>query len=214
MNQKLADCINRYPVLMNCAEAIQMAYERIREVYQDHGKLLICGNGGSAADADHISGELLKSFSIQRPIDDSWRERLGDDLADNLQGALPAIPLPVFSSLMTAFANDCDPLYVFAQLTWGLGRPGDPLLCISTSGNSKNVIKAAQVAQAKGLHCIGLTGASGGKLKELTDICICVPETEVFKIQELHLPIYHTLCMMLEDTFFKNEITVPENTGN
>lgn len=198
----LDECIARYPQLKVCREEIANAFNHLVDMYSNGKKLLICGNGGSAADADHISGELLKGFGHPRTLSKEWIDRLGPDLATNLQGALPTIPLTVFNALGTAYNNDCNAMYTFAQLTWGLGVAGDALLAISTSGNSDNVLLAVQVAKAKGILTIGLTGKTGGKLKGLVDICICAPATEVFKIQELHLPIYHTLCFMLEERFF------------
>lgn len=199
---RLNELFIRYSVLKSCEGKIQEAYEVMRNSFAAGSKLLICGNGGSAADADHMSGELLKGFGQKRPLNSEWKARLGEELANNLQGALPAIPLTVFNSLSTAYGNDCEHVFTFAQLTWGFGEAGDVLLAISTSGNSKNVLHAVKVAHAKGLKTIGLTGKTGGKLKEVVGTSICVPETEVFKIQELHLPVYHTLSLMLEDTFF------------
>jgi D-sedoheptulose 7-phosphate isomerase len=149
-----------------------------------------------------MAGELLKSFAMQRKIDESVRKIVGDAIADNLQGALPAISLPDMVAINTAYANDCNPQYCFAQLVYGLGNAGDSLLCISTSGNAKNVISAAIVAKAKGMRVIGLSGATGGNLAEHCHPCIKAPEVKTFKIQELHLPIYHTICLMLEETFF------------
>lgn len=203
---RLDECIARYPQLKVCKEEIADSFKHLADMYSKGHKLLICGNGGSAADADHISGELLKGFGHPRTLQEEWAERLGEDLAMNLQGALPTIPLTVFNALGTAYNNDCNAKYTFAQLTWGLGVAGDTLLAISTSGNSDNVLLAVKVAKAKGMLTIGLTGKTGGKLKELVDICICAPATEVFKIQELHLPIYHTLCFMLEDKFFPKAV--------
>ena len=157
---------------------------------------------GSAADADHISGELLKGFCSKRPLKPAARERLGEALAAELQDALPAIPLHSLGAINTAWLNDCNPYYGYAQLVWGLGREGDALLGISTSGNSKNVGFAMETARGKGLTTIGLSGADGGRLKTLADVCIRVPATETFKIQELHLPVYHAICLELEDIFF------------
>ncbi len=195
--------ISRYSVLESCGNDIQRAVEVLTESYRNGGKLLICGNGGSAADADHISGELLKGFCSKRPLNPEARERLGEELASRLQDALPAIPLHSLGAINTAWLNDCDPYYGYAQLVWGLGNKGDVLLGLSTSGNSKNVGYAMQVARAKGLATIGLSGATGGKLKTLADVCICVPDATTFKIQELHLPVYHTICLALEDIFFR-----------
>lgn len=202
MHPQLTDCLAHYPQMEACAETITQAYEDLAHAYKNGGKLLLAGNGGSSADADHISGELLKGFCKKRPLSALWKDKIGQKQAEGLQGALPAIPLGNFTGLMTAFSNDCDPLDCFAQLTWGLGNKGDVLLCISTSGNSENLLRAATVAKAKDMKVIGLTGELGGKLKALTDICICAPETATHKVQELHLPIYHSLCLMLEDTFF------------
>lgn len=199
----LVELLDRYPLLLQCEQQVQAAHDMLAESFRAGGKCLICGNGGSAADADHITGELLKGFGHPRPLGAEDRAVLKDDaLADNLQGALPSIPLTAFSALSTAYANDCDGEYHFAQLTWGLAQQGDVLVCISTSGNSANVVHAAKVAKAKGVKTVGLTGAGGGKLFEVCDLTIRVPETAVFKIQELHLPVYHTLCFMLEETFF------------
>lgn len=202
----LNELIERYPALSVCRNSIQGTFQKLETVFAQGGKLLIAGNGGSAADCDHISGELLKGFGHARPLSPEWEDKLGPNLASNLQGSLPVIPLPQLSGLSTAYANDCNGDYTFAQLTFGLGQPQDALLCISTSGNSKNVCHAAEVARAKGLTTLGLTGATGGKLKDLVDTCICAPETEVYKIQEYHLPIYHTLCFMIEEAFFPKNI--------
>lgn len=198
----LENLIARYPVLAPCRESIQAAIDVLIACYSAGGKLLVCGNGGSAADADHITGELLKGFCSKRPLNAQARAALGEELAGKLQDALPAISLHSMGAINTAWLNDCDPYYVYAQLTWGLGKTGDVLLGISTSGNSKNVCPAMEVARAKGMKTIALSGATGGKLKALADICICVPDSETFRIQELHLPIYHTLCLALEEHFF------------
>jgi D-sedoheptulose 7-phosphate isomerase len=202
MNPYLVECLTRYPVLESVKNHIQEAFETLKTSFENKGKLLLCGNGGSATDADHIAGELLKGFASKRPLSSEHKVALKDNLWANLQGGFKAIALPQFVALNTAYANDCDPYYTFAQLTWVLGEPGDVLWCLTTSGNSKNILYAAQVARAKQMKVITLTGASGGWIKDLSDTCICVPETMVFKVQELHLPIYHTLCLMLETTFF------------
>ena len=149
-----------------------------------------------------MAGELLKGFTCPRPVDDMWKRKLGTNLSDKLQGALPTIPLTGFNAFNSAFNNDCDPYYNFAQLTWALGVPGDSLFGISTSGNSKNVLYATFVARAKGLKTIGLTGDSGGQLFSNVDVCIRAPASKVENVQEFHLPIYHCLCHMLEDAFF------------
>lgn len=206
----LNDLLVRYPQLSICKEAICHAFNLLSYSYRNNGKLLVCGNGGSAADAEHIVGELMKGFKNPRRLDDQYQEKLkdvddvlGDRLAGQLQGALPAIALGGHSALTTAYINDCDPLLCFAQQVNGYGKEGDVLLGISTSGNSKNVIYAAITAKAKGMKVIGLTGEKNSKLSELADVCIQVPETETYKIQELHLPVYHCLCLMLEEEFFE-----------
>lgn len=205
----LSNLLIRYPQLSVCKENISRAFDLLSDSYKRNGKLLVCGNGGSAADAEHIVGELMKGFKNPRRLDDRYQERLkdvdnvlGDRLAGQLQGALPAIALDGHSALTTAYMNDCDPLLCFAQQVNGYGKESDVLLGISTSGNSKNVIYAAVTAKAKGMKVIGLTGKKDSKLSELADVCIQVPETETYKIQELHLPVYHCLCLMLEEEFF------------
>lgn len=210
MKEQLNHLIERYPQLSVCKEDIKKAYTILEAAYSNGRKLLVCGNGGSASDSEHIVGELMKEFKLKRKIyaDQAAALKeidaeLGQVLADNLQGALPAISLTGHSSLQTAFMNDAIPELVFAQQVNGYGKPGDVFLGISTSGNSKNVLYAAVNAKAKGLKVIGLTGIKESKLMNFADVCIRVPETETYKIQELHLPVYHCLCMMLEDTFFK-----------
>lgn len=208
--QKYIDVlIQRYPVLKKVSQEIIEAYLLMKASYQNGGKLLIAGNGGSAADAEHMVGELMKSFKLRRKVENDFAQKLvaedqelGKVLAENLQGALPAIALDGHLSLSTAYMNDCEPLLCFAQQVNGFGRPGDVFVGISTSGNSKNVLYAAVAARAKGMKVLGLTGANDSKLKELSDVCIQVPQTETYMVQELHLPIYHCLCLMLEDKFF------------
>jgi D-sedoheptulose 7-phosphate isomerase len=185
------------------------AYELLEDTFRDGGKLLVCGNGGSASDAEHIVGELMKEFRLKRKIYTNHAEilksidkEMGTILAENLQGALPAISLTGHSSLTTAFMNDALPELVFAQQVNGYGQRGDAFLGISTSGNSQNVIYAAITAKANGLKVIGLTGQRKNRLMNFADVCICVPEVDTYKVQELHLPVYHCLCMMLEDKFF------------
>ena len=200
---------SRYPVLEACRDAIEAARQMWIDGYTRGGKLLICGNGGSCADAAHIVGELMKGFLKKRPLSDAQKAAmkarcpaLEEEALNRLQCGLPAVALPAFDALNSAFCNDVDPELIYAQPLMGLGRPGDMLLCISTSGNSKNVVAAAKVGKALGLTVLGLTGRSGGTLKELADLCICVPETETFKVQELHLPVYHYLCAETEAHFF------------
>lgn len=215
MEQKLQKhvdlLVERYPQLNVCRESIINAYELLQDTYDHSGKLLIAGNGGSAADSEHIVGELMKSFKLPRKLEDSFKENLTDvnpdlgvTLGEELQGALPAIALDGHFALTTAYMNDVEPLLCFAQQVNGYGKEGDSFLGISTSGNSKNVLYAAAVAKAKKMHVIGLTGQKDSKLKDLADVTIQVPQTETYMIQELHLPVYHCLCLMLEDYFFGN----------
>lgn len=201
--------VERYPKLDVCRQSIEDAYRMLIVCYEQGGKLLVAGNGGSAADSEHIAGELMKRFEKPRPVPKDFSERLvavdpelGPELAKNLEQGLMAIPLVAHEALTTAYINDVDGLGVFAQQLYGFGRPGDVFLGISTSGNSKNVLNATVVARAEGIKVIGLTGANGGKLAEVADVAIKAPETETYKIQECHLPIYHCLCLMLEDHFF------------
>jgi D-sedoheptulose 7-phosphate isomerase len=203
----------RYPALEVCRDAVEQAFLILRRCYQAQGKVLICGNGGSAADAEHIVGELMKSFVLKRAIPTDDRRRLiqhfpesGTYLADHLQQALPAISLAGHLALSTAFQNDVAADMVFAQQVYGYGRPGDVLLAISTSGNSRNVIYALQVAQAQGLATIGLTGQGGGRMNDLCDVTLCAPAVETSMVQEYHLPIYHVLCLMLEAEFFGENV--------
>ena len=205
----LNELIERYPILESCKDEISLAFETMKASYQQGGKLLVAGNGGSAADAEHICGELLKSFLSRRPVEEAFKESLvkqfgeeGLDLASKLEGALPALSLVCMPSISTAFANDVDPTLTYAQLVYGLGRPGDVFIGISTSGNAVNVKVAMMAAKARDLKTIGLTGRSGGKLNQFCDVVIHAPSDETFKIQEYHLPIYHALCAMLEVEFF------------
>ena len=199
---RLADLTARYPALASCVPEITVAYQSLHDSFQSGGKVLLCGNGGSASDADHWAGELLKGFCHLRPLSSSDRRGLPRSIGSKLQGALPAIPLTSFPALATAFGNDVEPDLVFAQLTFALGRPGDVLVALSTSGNSVNVCHALETARARGLVTFGLTGAGGGKLRALCDTCIRVPAKETHLVQEFHLPIYHCLSLMLEDAFF------------
>lgn len=200
----LNELLERYPQLKSCAGDIQAAYELLAECYGQDGVVYVCGNGGSAADAEHIVGELMKSFTGHRPLPADFTERLQDGyISGHLEGALRAIALTGQVSLSTAFANDVAPELVFAQQVFGYGRSGDVCWGLSTSGNAKNVQYAMQVARAKGMKTLGMTGQGGGQMWDLCDACIRVPETETYKVQELHLPVYHTLCRMLEDRFFE-----------
>ena len=209
MEEQLNLLIERYPKLAVCKEDIKKTYELLEAAYSNGRKLLVCGNGGSASDSEHIVGELMKEFKLKRKVYSDQATalkaidpELGQVLADNLQGALPAICLTGHSSLTTAFMNDANADLVFAQQVNGYGKSGDVFLGISTSGNSKNVLYAAVNAKAKGLKVIGLTGAKESKLMKYADVCIRVPETETYKIQEYHLPVYHCLCLKLEEKFF------------
>lgn len=201
--------IERYPVLEICKEDIVSGYELLEECYTKGGKLLIAGNGGSAADAEHIAGELMKRFKTPRPIPNELKEKLieidpvrGENLSKNLERPLMAIPLVAHEALTTAYINDVDGLGVFAQQLYGFGKKNDVFLGISTSGNSQNVMSATVVARALGIKVLGLTGELGGELNMVSNVCVKVPETETYRIQELHLPVYHCWCLMLEDHFF------------
>ena len=208
---KIDNLIERYPALSVCRQSITEAVEALCNTYKNGGKVIVCGNGGSASDSEHIVGELMKGFVKKRPIRDEFYEKLkavcpneADYLRDNLQEALPAISLMNAVALNSAFANDQAPDLSFAQQLLGMGDAGDVLLAISTSGNSTNVIYALQMAKVKGVRTIALTGKTGGKIKSrgLADITICVPDDETFRIQELHLPVYHMLCIAAENEFF------------
>lgn len=203
------ELIERYPALNGVESALRQAIDELVTCFYSGGKLLVCGNGGSCCDADHIVGELMKGFLKKRPLDAELRQRLTDAggeagaaLAGKLQGGLPAINLMAHAGLNSAFANDVDASMLYAQQVMGYGRQGDVLIGISTSGNAQNVCSAAIAAKALGMKTIALTGASGGRLKALVDIAVCVPETETFKVQELHLPVYHALCAAVEAEFF------------
>lgn len=204
------ELLERYPKLAACKNEIIKAENKLIECYEGGGKLLVCGNGGSCADADHIVGELMKGFLKKRPLSDCQKQNmmskspsLSEKTLEKLQGALPAISLCSLNALNTAFSNDVDPELIYAQNVFGLGSKGDVFIGISTSGNASNVYLAACVARSLGMTVIGLSGKDGGKLKEISDICIVAPETETYKIQELHLPIYHYLCAAVEKHFFE-----------
>ena len=209
--EKIDDLIGRYPVLSVCRDDLRAAVEAICESYRAGHKLIACGNGGSASDAEHIVGELMKGFLMPRKLDQAMADKMqqvcpdeADYFMKNLQGALPALSMVNQVALNTAFANDQAPDLSFAQQLLGMGDDGDVLLAISTSGNSTNVIYALQMAKVKGVKTIALTGKSGGRIKSraLADVCICVPDDETFRIQELHLPVYHMLCIAAENEFF------------
>ena len=204
--------LQRYPELESVRKSIWDAFEVLAECYEKQGKLLVAGNGGSAADSEHIVGELMKSFVLERRVDPGFANALcsvdatlGEVLSNHLQGALPAIALDGHLALTTAYMNDCEPLLCFAQQVYGYGKAEDVFWGISTSGNSKNVLYAAVTARAKGMKVIGLTGEKESGLSAIADVCIRVPQTETYKVQELHLPIYHCLCLMLEEHFFRKK---------
>jgi D-sedoheptulose 7-phosphate isomerase len=200
----LAELLNRRPELAPLAADIRNAADLFLECFRNGGNALIAGNGGSAADADHWAGELMKGFESRRPLTQEQRAGLRPELADKLQQAVPCIPLTGFPALRTAVANDIDPTLEFAQLVMALGRPGSLFVGLSTSGNAENVCAAAEVARAKGLKVLGLTGEGGGKLAPLCDLCLRVPARRTLEVQEFHLPIYHTLCLIIENKFFLN----------
>ncbi|MCG6189320.1 D-sedoheptulose-7-phosphate isomerase [Maribellus maritimus] len=208
-NSILQQLLKRYSNLAPLEKSIIEAVEIIIDSYKNGGKVLVCGNGGSCSDADHIVGELMKSFEGHRPLDSEIQKRLstlsperGKELALKLQQGLPAVSLTVHNALITAVANDINGDLIFAQQITGLGNEGDILIGLSTSGNSQNVVDAFLVAKAKGLKTIGFTGDTGGKLKELSDVLLNVPERRTAYVQELHLPVYHAICMMIEDKVF------------
>jgi D-sedoheptulose 7-phosphate isomerase len=199
----------RYPQLERCRKSIKEAFFILMECYKSDGKILICGNGGSAADSEHIVGELMKGFLLKRPIKEKEKEKIRaafpedwEYLSEHLQGAIPAISLISQSAISTAYVNDIAADMVYAQQVYGYAKSGDVLIGLSTSGNSRNVVNAIKVATAFGIKTIGMTGKSGGLIKELCDVNIQVPEVETYKIQEYHLPVYHTLCAMIESEVF------------
>ena len=204
----LLDLIQRYPSLSSIKINLFEAVEIMISSFVCGGKLLVCGNGGSASDSLHIVGELMKDFSFPRPLEEEFISQLrewgeeGEYISSNLQKALPAIALVGSSALETAYANDRAPDLSFAQMVNGLGKMEDVLLAITTSGNSRNVIYASIVAKSKGMKVISLTGEGGGKMKKYSDVLLSVPEKETYKVQELHLPLYHAICLALEKEFF------------
>lgn len=209
MSKRPSSLLERYPILEPCERELAAAFDLLEAAYRNGNKLLVCGNGGSAADSDHMVGELMKGFLKRRPIPSGHVAQLeaagggaGRNIAERLQGTLAALSLPSQMSLVTAIGNDTSYEMIFAQQVYGLGRPGDVLLGISTSGKSANICNAVLVAKAFGLKSIALTGRSGGELAPLADVAIKVPSDDVAEIQELHLPVYHWLSTELEKTFF------------
>ncbi len=205
------DLITAHPALAASQSDIEAARDLIIHTYEHGGRLLLCGNGGSCADCDHITGELLKGFLSRRPLSEEDKQALiaaaPDDpdtalLTDKLQGGLPTLSLPAQTALVSAFCNDVDPALVYAQLVWAQGKTGDLLVCLSTSGNSKNVVLAAKTARAKGMFTLAMTGERDSELSRLCDVTVKAPASETYRIQEYHLPIYHYLCAAVEDYFF------------
>lgn len=212
MKDYIGDLVVKYPSLKPCVEEIRAAVAMVCESVKKSGKVLTCGNGGSAADAEHIVGELMKGFLLKRVLSGDEMSRFekkyqgkGLEIARNLQRAVPAMALTGNVSLSTAFANDVNPEFVFAQQVYGLGNAGDVLICLSTSGNSRNVVLAAMVARTKDIKVISLTGEDGGELKNHSDITIRVPSSKTMEIQEYHLPVYHTLCAQIEENLFGSD---------
>lgn len=207
-NQIYEELFERYPALNVCRAEIMGAYECALTTYLEKGTVFCCGNGGSSSDSEHIVGELLKSFKLRRAIDEDVAAALqaygedGEYLCEKLEGSLAAVSLISQTGVLTAYANDRAWDAAMAQQLYGLGRKGDCLFALSTSGNSKNCVLAVMVAKAKGLKTVGFTGVKGGRMKELCDVCIAVPEMETYKVQELHLPVYHCICAMLEMEIF------------
>ncbi len=205
-----------YPELSGLSEAADAALALTVSTFREGGRMLLCGNGGSAADCDHIVGELAKGFLTRRPLSESVRETLSlsllpDDpdlalLCEKLQGGLPAVSLPSQTALVSAFCNDVDPVLVYAQLTLALGKKGDLLVCLSTSGNSRNVVLAAKTARARGMRVLSLVGARSCKLDELSDVILHAPATDTYRVQEYHLPLYHWLCAGVEQELFGGEL--------
>lgn len=206
----MENLLKRYPVLEGIRSDIEQALELMISTYKNGGKVLVCGNGGSASDSDHIVGELLKGFILKRPVGKEFADKLkaygidnAEYLVENLQGSLPAIALPAQSGILSAFANDVEPDMVYAQLTYGYANEEDLVIGLSTSGNSKNVVNAIKIAKAKGAKTLAMTGEKESELSKLSDVTIRVPESETYKIQELHLPVYHYLCAETEKEFFE-----------
>lgn len=209
VREELESLAERVPALSGLKNQIAQAVEILCAAARADRKILICGNGGSAADSEHISGELLKEFKVKRPMPEAFVRQMaqqfgeeGERLAAVLQRGIQAVPLVSLTSLSTAYMNDAEPAAVFAQGVCALGREGDVLIAISTSGNSKNVVYAMQVARVLGLRIIALTGETGGRMRSLCDVLLNVPARETYRVQELHLPVYHTLCAAVERDMF------------
>ena len=202
MSDIFCELVSRYPRLEPCGSAVKAAFDLLLSAFRSGGKVLVCGNGGSAADAEHICGELLKKFKKRRAVPGEVAAKLRSELAAKLEGSLPAISLVSMSGILTAFANDVSWETAFAQQVLGLAKPGDVLIALSTSGNSANCVAAAEVMKAVGGKSIAFTGANESRLSQVCDVAIRVPETETYKVQELHLPVYHALCAAIEEELF------------
>ena len=214
MSLPIETLLQNHPALTACRDSIEAARDLLIDTYHRGGKLLLCGNGGSAADCDHIAGELLKGFLSHRPLSEADCIALADTLPDGeadpdlyllagqLQGGLPAVSLPTQTAALTAVCNDTDPALIFSQLVWALGREGDTLLCLSTSGNSRNAVLAAKAARAKGMRVLALTGEADSALSDLADVTVQAPASDTYRVQEYHLPVYHYLCAAVEEAFF------------
>ncbi len=193
------ELLKRYPSLKECKDDIKKALKLIIETYENKGKILVCGNGGSASDCEHIVGELMKGFKMMREVSDA---RIPENMRKHLQGALPAISLPSQVAVLSAYINDVEPEMMYAQLVYGYAKENDLVIGLSTSGNSKNIVNAVEVAKCMGVKALSLTGQKESRLSELSDVTIKVPEEETYKVQELHLPVYHYLCAEAEKYFF------------
>ena len=196
----MTELLERYPQLKECRQDIEAAIELLIDTYKKGGKVLVCGNGGSAADSEHIVGELMKGFMLKRPVTDG---RIPEKIREKLQGSLPAISLPSQSAILSAYINDVDPEMMYAQLVYGYAGKNDLVIGISTSGNSKNVVNAIEVAKCVGAKTLALTGEKESRLSEACDVTIKVPASETYKVQEFHLPVYHFLCAETEKYFFE-----------
>ena len=195
----MVELFERYQELEKIRKEIESAADMMIDTYKNGGKILICGNGGSAADSEHIAGELMKGFLLMRPVED---KRIPEDIRINLQGSLPAISLPSQCAIQSAFNNDVNPDMVYAQLVYGYAKENDLVIGLSTSGNSKNVVNAIRVARSLGVKTISMTGEKESRLSEISELTIKVPSSETYKIQEYHLPVYHYLCAKIEAAFF------------
>lgn len=203
----IKELVSRYPVLESVSENLDKVYVALKTCFVNDKTLFCAGNGGSAADSEHIVGEMMKGFLLPRPLNEitrsAIRQRTGDDtLAGKLQMGLRCISLISHPSLNTAFMNDVDPMMIFAQQLFVLGRSGDAVIGITTSGNAENICNMFKIARARSITTILLTGDRSGLCEPFADLSIHVPASETYKVQELHLPVYHCLCAMLEENFY------------